>query len=172
MRAGVQSFVTDSHTKMIPGRLQLFDFELAANADLAFIPLIVRHHLDQLGWRLSLAQWQQLPLAARTELASIGIGQSQAFAAALGTALPAPAFESMERIAPANVMPGASEALPPEVARQCELASVPTPATQRWRALTPLQRYALAKLSRKSQANHDFLPAVTEFGLVDADARS
>ena len=38
----------------------------------------------------------------------------------------------------------------------------------RWGALDRFQRYALAKLSRNTdKVNHDFLPAMKEFGLVD-----
>jgi hypothetical protein len=38
--------------------------------------------------------------------------------------------------------------------------------TQQWSQLTPLQRFALMKLSRKGHENKNFYPALQEFGLV------
>jgi hypothetical protein len=37
---------------------------------------------------------------------------------------------------------------------------------QQWAALTPLQRFALIKLSRPGHENRNFLPALQEFGLA------
>ena len=37
---------------------------------------------------------------------------------------------------------------------------------QQWEELTPLQRFALIKLSRPSHENKNFYPAVQEFGLI------
>ena len=39
-------------------------------------------------------------------------------------------------------------------------------AIEQWKKLTPLQRFALIKLSRASHENKNFYPAVQEFGLV------
>jgi hypothetical protein len=39
-------------------------------------------------------------------------------------------------------------------------------AIQDWKKLTPLQRFALIKLSRPSHENLNFLPALKEFNLV------
>jgi hypothetical protein len=36
----------------------------------------------------------------------------------------------------------------------------------RWSALSPLQRFALLKLSRPGHENRNFLPACREFGLL------
>ncbi|MGK7938235.1 MAG: nitrate reductase associated protein, partial [Xenococcaceae cyanobacterium] len=36
---------------------------------------------------------------------------------------------------------------------------------EQWKSLTPLQRFALIKLSRPSHENKNFLPAAKEFGL-------
>jgi hypothetical protein len=37
---------------------------------------------------------------------------------------------------------------------------------QQWASLTPLQRFALIKLSRSSHEDKNFLPALKEFHLV------
>ncbi|MDI9681113.1 nitrate reductase associated protein, partial [Burkholderia cenocepacia] len=46
------------------------------------------------------------------------------------------------------------------------LAGLPAPALAQWQRLAPFQRYVLVKLSRKPTLNHDFLPAMREFGLT------
>ena len=47
----------------------------------------------------------------------------------------------------------------------CEaIDAAPTP--EQWARLDPFQRYVLAKLSRKPEGNHDFIPAMTEFGIA------
>jgi hypothetical protein len=38
---------------------------------------------------------------------------------------------------------------------------------EQWAALSPLQRFALIKLSRSSHENSNFLPALKEFQLAD-----
>jgi hypothetical protein len=39
-------------------------------------------------------------------------------------------------------------------------------ALDQWASLTPLQRFALIKLSRSGHENRNFLPALQEFDLV------
>jgi hypothetical protein len=38
------------------------------------------------------------------------------------------------------------------------------PGIAQWAKLAPFKRYVLAKLSRKPEGNHDFVPAMKEFG--------
>lgn len=47
----------------------LFDFELDSSENLTYIPMIVRFNLDRFGLRISLEQWQLLPLEDRKLLA-------------------------------------------------------------------------------------------------------
>ena len=49
---------------------------------------------------------------------------------------------------------------------QVALASLHAPSTDQWATLEPFKRYVLTKLSRKPEANHDFVPAMKEFGLA------
>ncbi|HEY9295370.1 MAG TPA: nitrate reductase associated protein, partial [Phormidium sp.] len=39
-------------------------------------------------------------------------------------------------------------------------------AIAQWAELSPVQRFALIKLSRPSHENHNFLPAIKEFNLI------
>lgn len=196
-------------------RPQLFDFEVPSSENLSYIPLSVRFHLDRTGLRISLDDWQRLPIDARTTLASYSVdeeaspnGASAAPAAAsLETSTEASTETSAEASAepslddaadqraddtqaddfaallrawmlehtghgpqieaPLVPLPGADRsALPASVARQCEMAALAPPSDERWASLSRFQRYALAKLSRKDKPNHDFVPAMTEFGLI------
>lgn len=44
------------------------------------------------------------------------------------------------------------------------------PNQAQWRALTRLQRFVLIKLTRDNHDNVNFLPAMVEFGLIEAVA--
>lgn len=165
---------------------QLFAFEIPSSENLAFIPLSVRFHLDRHGLRISLADWQSLPLEVRTRLAAypveddsdeaeeliadIGTSEpnrnNEAFAAELGAWMIQYAGHSPDSEPPPMTMPGDDIAtVPDSVIHQCTLAGLPPVAINDWVRLSRFQRYALAKLSRKTSANHDFLPALKEFGL-------
>ena len=54
--------------------------------------------------------------------------------------------------------------MPEGVSHQAVLAGLAAPSVARWAELDPFKRYVLAKLSRKPEANHDFVPAMKEFG--------
>lgn len=151
---------------------QLFAFEQPSCEDYTFIPLSVRFHLDRCGWRLSLVQWQALPYADRVRLAACPVSEQGApttspFDALLTLLAARDLREPVERMPPMQPMPGDDVSqVPDSVQAQCGFADLATLATAQWAALSPFQRYALAKLSRKPKANHDFLPALREFGLA------
>jgi len=153
---------------------QLFTFEIASSENFAYIPLSVRFHLDRTGLRISLDQWQRLPLDVRIVLASYPVEAlpaaqtvPDAFAPALQEALLAHTGEQLESETPPSFLPGDDVAeVYPGLAVQCDLAGLPPVALADWAVLSRFQRYALAKLSRKPRANHDFVPAMREFGLA------
>ncbi|MEA3115153.1 MAG: hypothetical protein QOG58_4952, partial [Caballeronia sp.] len=60
-----------------------------------------------------------------------------------------------------------TDVVPETVIRQSSLCGIGSPSLGRWSELSRFQRYALAKLSRKADVNHDFVPAMREFGLAD-----
>ena len=56
--------------------------------------------------------------------------------------------------------------IPNQVTRKAsEFGAVP-PTPSQWRALTPLQRFALIKLSRDGEHGRNFMPALREFELL------
>ncbi|MGF6769231.1 hypothetical protein P3T18_001701 [Paraburkholderia sp. GAS199] len=147
----------------------LFDFEVASSENFTFIPMSVRFNLDRFGLRISLEQWQLLPLEDRKLLARFPVEDDAEIEPNFDHAL----FEMLRTHA--NVEPEwftpeedpawrRTDSVPEGVVRQAGLASLPVPGVAQWADLPPFKRYVLAKLSRKPEANHDFIPAMKEFG--------
>ncbi|WP_233799969.1 nitrate reductase associated protein [Paraburkholderia sp. HP33-1] len=147
----------------------LFDFEVASSENFTYIPMSVRFNLDRFGLRITLAQWQQLPLEDRKLLARFPVDEDTQIEPNFDHAL----FEMLRthaNIEPEWFTPEESPAwrrtdsVPEGVAQQAGLAGLASPSVACWAELDPFKRYVLAKLSRKPEANHDFLPAMKEFG--------
>ena len=149
----------------------LFDFEVQSSENFTFIPMSVRFNLDRFGLRISLAQWQMLPLEDRKLLTRFPVEDDAEIEPNFDHAL----FEMLRThadVAPEWFTPDASpawlrtDAVPDGLLRQAQLAGLAAPEPAQWSALAPFKRYVLAKLSRKPEANHDFIPAMKEFGLA------
>ena len=147
----------------------LFDFEVQSSENFTYIPMSVRFNLDRFGLRISLAQWQMLPLEDRKLLARFPVADDAEIEPNFDHAL----FEMLRTHA--NVEPEwftpddapawrNTEAVPESVERQAKMAGLAAPSAARWAELDPFKRYVLAKLSRKPEINHDFIPAMREFG--------
>ncbi|MGN6804615.1 MAG: nitrate reductase associated protein [Trinickia sp.] len=150
----------------------MFDFEAVSSENLKFMPMSVRFNLDRFGLRISLAQWQCLPHADRVLLARFPVDEDTAIEPNFDHAL----FEMMRTHA--NVEPDwfapepnpawrETSVVPDGVQNQCRIAGLEPVEAQRWGGLDPFKRYVLTKLSRKPEGNHDFVPAMREFGLAD-----
>jgi hypothetical protein len=149
----------------------LFDFEVVSSENLTYIPMAVRFNLDRFGLRISLAQWQMLPYEDRALLARFPVDDDATIEPNFDHAL----FEMLRTHA--NVEPEwftpdekpvwlNAAAVPEGVVHQSKLASLVAPTPERWAQLDPFKRYVLTKLSRKPESNHDFVPAMKEFGLA------
>lgn len=150
----------------------MFNFEVESSENLKFIPMVVRFNLDRFGLRISLEQWQMLPLEDRALLARFPVDEDIAIEPNFDHAL----FEMLRTHA--NVEPEwftpednpawrDTAAVPETIQNQASLANLPAPSVDQWSKLDPFRRYVLAKLSRKATSNQDFLPAMKEFGLTD-----
>jgi hypothetical protein len=152
---------------------RLFGFEVESSDNLRFIPLAVRFNLDRFGMRISLEQWQMLPFEDRALLSRFPIedeaGLEKNFDLTLEEMMKTHANAAPEKIAPDTEPVWAhADAVPETVIRQSSLCGVVPPSLSKWGELDRFQRYALAKLSRNTdKANHDFLPAMHEFGLTE-----
>jgi len=146
-----------------------FQFEQEFVDSLRCIPMQVRYNLDTCGVKLKLAQWNHFSLEERQQLADLPCqtpveveayrhflnqlicDRTQTTASALEVD-PDPAWLNQEAI-PETVQVKATE-----------LGRAIAPSE--WASLTPLQRFALIKLSRSGHENSNFLPAMQEFHLI------
>jgi len=154
----------------------IFGFERDFAQSLRCIPMSVRLKLDVVGIKLSLKQWNRLVTADRARLLHLpctAASERAAFRETLVQMVQARAG------APPGTLP--VEALPPwdqpqlvTEQLQAYLAQqrLPPLSLGQWRALTPVQRFALLKLSRPAHDNDNFLPALREFGLLPPDLGS
>ena len=150
--------------------MTFFEFEADFVDSLRCIPMIVRLKLDTCGVKLKLAEWNhftprecqqlvELPCAAASETADYReyvsqlIFQHTGHAASLLSIDPQPQWLN-DREVPATI---ATKAAAEQV--QINLAQ--------WANLTPLQRFALIKLTRSQHENNNFRPALAEFGLLN-----
>lgn len=149
----------------------LFRFEVESSENLTYIPMCVRFNLDRFGLRISLEQWQLLPLEDRRLLARFPVDEDVLTEPNFDHAL----FEMLRthaNVEPEWFAPDEAPAwrdvgiVPGGIAHQAAMASLAAPGVEAWAQLAPFQRYVLAKLARKPESNHDFAPAMREFGLA------
>lgn len=146
-----------------------FQFEQEFIEDLRCIPMIVRFKLDTCGIKLKLAQWNQFsedereqftfqPCSSEDEIEDYReFLQDLIFMYSETEAAEVPVDENPpwldEAKIPADLV---------KKAKSCEA----TISLKQWKGLSPLQRFALIKLSRPSHENKNFVPALQEFQLV------
>ncbi len=135
----------------------MFEFERDFAEGMTCIPMAVRFKLDACGVKLSLKEWAKLTPEQRMELFQSPSGTFGERMRAL-----APAAKTLE-IDPRPPWDDAS-VVPEVVAASAEAKGIALDV-QRWAALSPLQRFALCKLSRAKHDNENFVPACREFGL-------
>lgn len=146
-----------------------FQFEADFVDSLRCIPMQVRFKLDTCGVKLKLSHWHQFSQSERQALveqpcetaAEIASYRSQlqqlvqTHTGELPTDLP---------IDPQPAWMNATT-IPESVQIQAESLQQ-TISSEQWGHLTPLQRFALIKLSRSQHENKNFLPAMQEFDLL------
>jgi hypothetical protein len=147
-----------------------FEFEADFVDSLRCIPMVVRLKLDSCGVKLKLAEWSRFTPLECDELVNLPcvevvevmayrdylcglILQHTENAATILEIDPHPPWLN-DRDIPSSIQMKAAE-----------YGSIVTQS--QWANLTPLQRFALIKLTRSSHENNNFLPALHEFGLID-----
>lgn len=145
-----------------------FQFEEDFVDSLRCIPMQVRMKLDTCGVKLKLSHWSQLSTAERQALVAMPcttpqeIGVYRNYLQQLvveKTGAPAGELDI-------DPHPPWLEATPPAAVGEKAAEFGVAIAAQQWTTLTPLQRFALIKLSRPGHENRNFLPALKEFELV------
>jgi hypothetical protein len=147
-----------------------FQFEADFVDSLRCIPMQVRLKLDTCGVKLKLHHWSQFSADERQRLAQMPCASEAAtttYRDYLQGLVGARPRQSGEK--PAH-RPGSHPGKIPRPFPQKSIAQVValghhlTP--EQWQTLSPLQRFALIKLSRPGHENRNFYPALVEFGLA------
>lgn len=150
-------------------KTEFFDFEADFVDNLRCIPMIVRFKLDTCGVKLKLTHWNNLTTEERQLLVSLpcdNTDEAIAYKNRLQDLIVQKTSTPAGEIA-INPNPPWLDAdtIPPEVRAKASEFAV-TISTTQWQNLTPLQRFALIKLSRPSHENSNFYPALVEFNLT------
>jgi hypothetical protein len=148
----------------------IFRFEVDFGGTLRCIPMSVRMKLDQTGIKLSLKQWNRIPPAERRQLVQRPCArpaEAEAYKKYLVSVIEAHTRLPVE-FAPLEASPPWADAaaVPERIRDWARGLGVASPSTEQWAALTPLQRFALFKLSRPGHSNENFVPAMREFSLL------
>ena len=148
---------------------RLFGFESELERSLTYLPLAMRFKLDRCGVKLSLAAWQQLSEHRRRELLSLPC-HSEADVASYRRVLYAfvteCAGEEPATITVSTHPPWADDHVPDQLTRAATAGGFSSPSALQWRRLTPLERFALVKLSREGHEHRNLGAAFREFGLL------
>jgi hypothetical protein len=146
-----------------------FQFEADFVESLRCIPMQVRLKLDTCGVKLKLTHWHQLTNQERQTLVSMPCTtelESQAYREYLQALVMQYTGQPASELPIDPHPPWLDDVQIPEAvrAKAAEFGMVLQP--EDWAKLSPLQRFALLKLSRPSHENKNFLPALKEFNLA------
>ena len=148
-------------------------FETDFIESLRCIPMIVRMKLDTCGVKLKLDLWHQFSQSQRQSLVTMPCHKPQEITEYR---------QWLQNLAIAKTgKPASSLAIDPDPAwldthkipeaLKTKAAEFQTKISlQQWSELTPLQRFALIKLSRPSHESRNFIPALKEFGILKEES--
>ncbi len=146
-----------------------FEFESDFITSLRCIPMIVRFKLDTCGVKLKLTHWQQFNQEEKETLINKAcetpqeINNYRNYVQQL--AIAKTGSEASELTIEKNPAWLNEEIIPNEIKEKAEEVPIKLTINQ-WQKLTPLQRFALIKLSKPSHENKNFYPALKEFNLI------
>lgn len=146
-----------------------FQFEADFVDSLRCIPMQVRCKLDTCGIKLKLADWNHFSQAERQALVDLPCGtenEIQAYREFLQQLILTQTGALPSELPVESHPAWMDTATVPETVREKAQELGVTLTQQQWAAITPLQRFALIKLSRPSHENRNFLPALQEFHLI------
>ncbi len=146
-----------------------FAFEADFVASLRCIPMQVRYKLDSCGIKLKLSDWNHMTFAERQTLAELPCNSEteiQSYRNYLQQLILQHTGTTATEL-PIDPHPVWMQAwkIPDSVQEKAAETGVSITARQ-WAALTPLQRFALIKLSRSGHENKNFPQAMIEFNLL------
>ena len=148
----------------------IFAFELDFAGTLRCIPMIVRFKLDLAGVKVTLRQWSRFGLHERQELVERSCEGEATVRAYRSYVLEIITLRADEPLIDLPVDPrpiwAETDHVPERLARYARDLDLAPPSLEQWRAITPLQRFTLFKLTRPGHDNDNFEPAMHEFGLL------
>jgi hypothetical protein len=149
--------------------MTFFQFEADFVDSLRCIPMQVRYKLDTCGVKLKLPDWNHFSQDERQQLVDSLCNteaELQAYRELLHQFVTGYGGDRPSDL-PIDSAPEwhQAEVIPISVQEQSNSFGISLTLAQ-WAALTPLQRFALIKLSRSQHENRNFLPAMQEFGLA------
>lgn len=147
-----------------------FNFEEDfVEANIRCIPMIVRFKLDACGIKLKLAEWSRMTTAERAHLAMAGCETADEVAQ-YGEDVRGLIFQGTGNL-PAEIPVQENPAWSrtdeiPYTIKEKLLETGSHLSLDQWQRLTPLQRFALLKLSYSGHENKNFPRAMREFALM------
>ena len=149
---------------------KFFQFEADFVSSLRCIPMVVRYKLDTCGIKLKLSHWNHFNLAEKEALVDLPCttaNEIKTYREFLQELVIKQTGSPTSEL-PIEEHPAWMDAttIPSEVLEKAQQEGVNITIEQ-WEKLSPVQRFALIKLSRPSHENHNFLPAMTEFKLME-----
>ncbi len=149
---------------------RFFDFEADFVDSLRCIPMIVRMKLDTCGVKLKLAEWNHFTQAEYEQLVELPCEGSADISAYRNYVSNLIVEHTEHEVSLLEIDPNPDwlndREIPTTVVTKIAEAGLVTTVAQ-WASLTPIQRFALIKLTRSSHENHNFLPALREFDLIE-----
>ena len=148
----------------------IFEFETDFAGTLSCIPMCIRYQLDEIGIKLSLRQWNVFTLDERRELIAVAGDEPRvqaAFTARLFELMRIHEAGELERVPAVARTHWGGAHIPPRIISYASGLNIAPPSPELWASLSPLQRFALFKLTRPNHDNDNFIPALREFGLLD-----
>jgi hypothetical protein len=147
---------------------QFFHFETDFIESLRCIPMQVRMKLDTCCLKLKLSHWQEFDEGERQMLVDLPCDSPEEISNYRDSLQKLAIAKTGSPVGELAIDPHPPWQLADSVPEETQILAAEFKATisvVQWSQLTPLQRFALIKLSRPSHENKNFLPALKEFGL-------
>ncbi len=150
--------------------MTFFDFEADFVDSLRCIPMIVRLKLDTCGVKLKLAEWNHFTQPECQQLVDLPCEESDQINGYKEYVRQLIFQHTKHEASLLSIDPHPpwlnDREIPPSITIKATESQAKITLAQ-WSSLSPLQRFALIKLTRSQHENNNFLPALTEFGLLN-----
>lgn len=147
---------------------QFFQFEQDFIQSMRCIPMVMRYKLDMSGVKMKLEHWGKFDETDKqkfVDLPCATAAEAQIYHQELQAVIEAKTGAKAKVLEIPTNPPWQQAEIPAQILEKAASCDVSIAVAQ-WQSLTDLQRFALLKLSRPSHENHNFVPALKEFGVI------